>query len=73
MKYYQFLNGWVKEEVIRGQLTRSLYTADPRTDARAVLDNITEFDAETEAEARRMRQGFVMGDGRTEWHAWEPV
>lgn len=79
-RYYEFpanSGSWVKETVDNSGsddlLTRRQYTGDPRVkSANAKLDNITEFDAATEASATRWRQGFVM-DGSFVWQEWEPV
>lgn len=73
MRYYEFMGGWVKETVEGGHLVRRLYTADPRVNARAKLDNVAEFDGETEEASRRFREGHVMGDGQIQWGTWEPV
>lgn len=82
-RYFEFPVGggsWVKESVelttdgYGSCLTRRQYTGDPRVptdDAR--LDNVTQFDAETEDKARRFRQGFVMANGSLDWQPWEPV
>lgn len=76
-RYFEFPAGsgsWVVESIVYGTLTRSQYTSDPRTvNGDAQLDNVTEFDAPTEAEATHYRQGFVLGHGKVDWQPWEPV
>lgn len=80
-QYFEFPEGggsWVAEDVERTPdglyLTRRQYTGDPRVKAdNARLDNVTQFDAETEDDARRFRQGFVMAEGGIDWQPWEPV
>ena len=75
-RYYEFPAGsgsWVKESVVYGQLTRTQYTADPRVNRHTPVDNVTEFNAPSESEATRYRQGFVLGNGRLDWQPWEPV
>lgn len=73
MSYYQFGTAWVRETVENGHLTLRTFTADPRIDAMAKLDNTTEFDAETRETSQRFREGHVMADGHTHWGAWESV
>jgi hypothetical protein len=73
MRYYEFGGGWVRETLESQHLFRRLYTADPRTDENAKLDNITEFDGETQETSQRFREGHVMADGHTHWGAWESV
>ncbi|UYC81403.1 hypothetical protein [Curtobacterium poinsettiae] len=80
-RYFEFPTGggsWVKETVDRTNsgdlLTRRQYTGDPRVESdHARLDNVTQFNAETEELATRMRQGFVLANGQVDWQNWEPV
>lgn len=73
MKDDKFADDWMRETVENGRLVRRQYTANPHEDTNAKLDNVAEFDSETEEGSRRWRQGFVMSDGHIDWGGWELV
>lgn len=71
MTYYAFGTGTVHQSIANGHLIRRLYVTDPRVDPDAQLDNMCEFNGETEEESTHYREGFVMADGTVQWMNWE--